>query len=97
MGQARCSAFDSITLPHRRKGATCLSQGTIKVRIAGLSNLRLIQHARPMEIIGESIGSIYTQLQERPHVIERERVNFEYLPEELLVESEIGKGAPAVP
>jgi hypothetical protein len=31
-----------------------------------------------MGILGEYIGSIQTQVQKRPYVIERERVNFEY-------------------
>ncbi len=31
-----------------------------------------------MGILGEYIGSIYTQVQKRPYVIEKERVNFEY-------------------
>jgi glycosyltransferase involved in cell wall biosynthesis len=33
-----------------------------------------------MGILGEYIGSIQTQVQKRPYVIERERVNFEYPP-----------------
>jgi glycosyltransferase involved in cell wall biosynthesis len=32
-------------------------------------------------IIGEYIGSIYTQVRKRPYVVERERVNFERTPE----------------
>jgi polyisoprenyl-phosphate glycosyltransferase len=31
-------------------------------------------------ILGEYIGSIHTQVQKRPYVIERERINFEYEP-----------------
>jgi hypothetical protein len=31
-------------------------------------------------IIGEYIGAIYTRVQKRPLVVERERVNFEYDP-----------------
>ena len=33
-----------------------------------------------MGILGEYIGSIHTQVQKRPYVIERERINFEYSP-----------------
>ena len=33
-----------------------------------------------MGIVGEYIGAIHTQVLKRPHVIERERVNFEYAP-----------------
>jgi len=33
-----------------------------------------------MGILGEYIGSIHTQVQKRPHVIEDERINFEYPP-----------------
>lgn len=35
-------------------------------------------------IIGEYIGSIYTHVQKRPYVIEKERMNFEYPPAEPL-------------
>ncbi len=35
-----------------------------------------------MGILGEYIGSIYTQVQKRPYVIEKERINFEYQPSE---------------
>jgi hypothetical protein len=35
-----------------------------------------------MGILGEYIGSIQTQVRKRPYVIEKERVNFEYLPGE---------------
>ena len=31
-------------------------------------------------VLGEYIGSIHTQVQKRPYVTERERVNFEYEP-----------------
>jgi hypothetical protein len=40
-----------------------------------------------MGILGEYIGSIHTQVQKRPYVIERERVNFEYPPGSPLVET----------
>jgi len=40
-----------------------------------------------MGILGEYIGSIHTQVQKRPYVIERERVNFEYPPSNPLVET----------
>ena len=33
-----------------------------------------------MGILGEYIGSIHTQVQKRPYVIEKERINFEYAP-----------------
>ena len=39
-----------------------------------------------MGILGEYIGSMHTQVQKRPHVIEKERVNFEYQPSEPLRE-----------
>jgi len=32
-------------------------------------------------IIGEYIGSIYTQVRKRPYVVERERINFERAPD----------------
>jgi polyisoprenyl-phosphate glycosyltransferase len=35
-----------------------------------------------MGILGEYLGAIHTQVQKRPHVIEKERVNFEYQPTE---------------
>jgi hypothetical protein len=38
-------------------------------------------------ILGEYIGSIQTQVQKRPYVIERERLNFEYPPGEVRGES----------
>lgn len=34
-----------------------------------------------MGILGEYIGSVHTQVQKRPYVIERERINFEYEPD----------------
>ena len=37
-----------------------------------------------MGILGEYIGSIHTQVQKRPYVIEKERINFEYPPGEPL-------------
>ncbi len=37
-----------------------------------------------MGILGEYVGAIHTQLFKRPHVIEKERVNFEYAPGEPL-------------
>jgi glycosyltransferase involved in cell wall biosynthesis len=40
-----------------------------------------------MGILGEYIGSIYTHVRKRPYVIEKERVNFEYVPDEPLIES----------
>jgi len=39
-----------------------------------------------MGILGEYIGAIHTMVQDRPHVFERERVNFEYEPGEPLRE-----------
>jgi hypothetical protein len=39
-----------------------------------------------MGILGEYLGSIHSQVQKRPHVIERERVNFEFQPAEPLQE-----------
>jgi polyisoprenyl-phosphate glycosyltransferase len=39
-----------------------------------------------MGILGEYIGSIQTQVQKRPYVIEKERVNFEHAPGEPVVE-----------
>ncbi len=37
-----------------------------------------------MGILGEYVGSIYTQVQKRPYVIEKERINFEHAPSEPL-------------
>ena len=45
-----------------------------------------------MGILGEYLGAIHTQVQKRPHVTEKERVNFEYAPGEPYVsiaESEV--------
>ena len=39
-----------------------------------------------MGILGEYVGAIHTQVYKRPHVIEKERVNFEYAPGEPLRE-----------
>ncbi len=33
-----------------------------------------------MGVLGEYIGAIHTQIQQRPYAIERERINFEYPP-----------------
>ena len=33
-----------------------------------------------MGIVGEYVGAIYTKVQQRPHAVERERINFEYPP-----------------
>jgi glycosyltransferase involved in cell wall biosynthesis len=46
-----------------------------------------------MGILGEYLGAIHTQVQKRPHVTEKERVNFEYAPGEPCVsiaENEVG-------
>ncbi len=40
-----------------------------------------------MGILGEYIGSVHTQVQKRPYVIEKERLNFEYPPGDPLRES----------
>ena len=40
-------------------------------------------------IIGEYIGAIHTQVQRRPLVVERERINFEHAPGEPLAESPV--------
>ena len=40
-----------------------------------------------MGILGEYIGSIHTQVQKRPYVVEKERINFEYVPDEPLIET----------
>jgi polyisoprenyl-phosphate glycosyltransferase len=47
-----------------------------------------------MGIIGEYIGNIYTQVQNRPLVFERERINFEYAPGDPVSESP-ASSAPA--
>jgi hypothetical protein len=41
-----------------------------------------------MGILGEYVGAIHTQLFKRPHVVEKERVNFEFAPGEPLTEEE---------
>ncbi len=41
-----------------------------------------------MGILGEYIGAIHTQVQNRPYVIEKERLNFEYPPGEPLAEAD---------
>jgi glycosyltransferase involved in cell wall biosynthesis len=43
-----------------------------------------------MGILGEYIGSIHTQVQNRPYVIEKERINFEYEPGEPLQTTSAG-------
>jgi hypothetical protein len=35
-----------------------------------------------MGILGEYIGAVHTQVQKRPYVIEKERINFEYEPDQ---------------
>jgi glycosyltransferase involved in cell wall biosynthesis len=42
-----------------------------------------------MGILGEYIGSIQTQVRKRPYVIERERINFEYPPDDPLAEAAV--------
>lgn len=39
-----------------------------------------------MGILGEYVGAIHTQVQKRPYVIEKERINFEYEPAEPIVQ-----------
>jgi hypothetical protein len=39
-----------------------------------------------MGILGEYVGAIHTQVFRRPHVVEKERLNFEYAPGEPLQE-----------
>ena len=51
--------------------------------IIGLFFLGSVQMVS-MGIIGEYVGAIHTQVQNRPYVIERERINFEYPPGEPL-------------
>lgn len=41
-----------------------------------------------MGILGEYVGSIHTQVQKRPYVIEKERLNFEYEPGMPLIDKE---------
>jgi hypothetical protein len=45
-----------------------------------------------MGILGEYIGAIHTQVQNRPYVIEKERLNFEYPPGEPLAEADTVPG-----
>ncbi len=47
-----------------------------------------------MGILGEYIGAIHTQVLKRPHVIEKERVNFEYDPGEPLSEMKDSTSVP---
>ena len=47
-----------------------------------------------MGILGEYIGSIHTQIQKRPYVIEKERVNFEFGFGEPLAEDQSASRAP---
>jgi glycosyltransferase involved in cell wall biosynthesis len=53
-----------------------------------------------MGILGEYLGSIHTQVQNRPYVIEKERVNFEYAPgepsRELQTETAAAQLSPAL-
>ena len=44
-------------------------------------------------IIGEYVGAIHTQVQSRPYVIEKERVNFEYPPGEPCVDQMVHQGS----
>lgn len=46
-----------------------------------------------MGILGEYVGSIHTQVQKRPYVIEKERINFEYQPSEPIqnVDAKVGR------
>ena len=48
-----------------------------------------------MGIIGEYIGNIHTQVHNRPLVVERERLNFQYEPGEPLARSALAAGAVA--
>ena len=48
-----------------------------------------------MGIIGEYIGNIHTQVHNRPLVVERERLNFQYEPGEPLPRSVLASGAAA--
>jgi hypothetical protein len=47
--------------------------------VIGLSLFSSIQLIS-LGILGEYVGAIYTHVQKRPYVIEKERVNFEYGP-----------------
>jgi hypothetical protein len=49
-----------------------------------------------MGILGEYIGAIHTQVLNRPHVIEKERVNFEYSPGEPLHNTVEADSIPAI-
>ena len=46
-----------------------------------------------MGIVGEYIGTIYTLVQNRPLVVEQERINFEYGLGKPLQENEVQPGA----
>jgi hypothetical protein len=48
-----------------------------------------------MGIIGEYVGNIHTQVHNRPLVVERERLNFQYEPGEPLPRSAFASGAAA--
>ncbi len=48
-----------------------------------------------MGIIGEYIGNIHTQVHNRPLVVERERLNFQYEPGEPLSQSALASGVAA--
>jgi glycosyltransferase involved in cell wall biosynthesis len=48
-----------------------------------------------MGIIGEYVGNIHTQVHNRPLVVERERLNFQYEPGEPLARSALAAGAVA--
>jgi hypothetical protein len=48
-----------------------------------------------MGIIGEYIGNIHTQVHNRPLVVERERLNFQYEPGEPLPHTTLASGAAA--
>jgi hypothetical protein len=48
-----------------------------------------------MGIIGEYIGNIHTQVHNRPLVVERERLNFQYEPGEPLPRGALATGATA--
>lgn len=56
--------------------------------IIGLFFLGSVQMVS-MGIIGEYIGAIHTHVQNRPYVIEKERINFEYPPGEPLRDEEV--------
>jgi glycosyltransferase involved in cell wall biosynthesis len=48
-----------------------------------------------MGIIGEYVGNIHTQVHNRPLVVERERLNFQYAPGKPLAAGDIASGAAA--